>query len=83
MNHCAPCDEARQGTRDDPLYAEARDLVLATKRPSASMVQRHLCIAYSHAMRLLAAMEGDILGPPDGAGVRPLLTDTAPTDNDC
>lgn len=77
MTASAPSDDTLQGTRDDPLYAEARDLVLATKRPSMSMIQRHLCIAYSHATRLLEAMEGDILGPPDGAGIRPLLTDNA------
>lgn len=66
-------DEAIKGTRQDPHYAEARELVLSAKRSSISMVQRHLRIGYNHAARLLESMEGDILGPMDGSGVRPFL----------
>lgn len=69
----ADLDETIKGTRQDPFYAEARELVLSARRSSISMVQRHLRIGYNHAARLLEAMEGDILGPMDGAGVRPFL----------
>lgn len=65
-------DEATKGTRDDPLYVEARRLVVTTGRPSVSLVQRHLRIGYNHAARLLESMEGDVLEPLDGKGVRSL-----------
>lgn len=70
-------DETIKGTRQDPFYAEARELVLMARRSSISMVQRHLRIGYNHAARLLEAMEGDILGPMDGNGCRPFLAHAA------
>lgn len=62
-----------QGTRADPMYAQARALVLEHNRPSISMVQRYLQIGYNHAARLLEAMEGDILGPLGKSGIRSIL----------
>ena len=60
---------------DDPLYAQARSLVLRHGRPSVSLVQRHLRIGYGRALRLLDAMQGDILaaGDGDGTGTRRLV----------
>ena len=69
----ADLDENVKGTRQDPFYVEARELVLSARRSSISMVQRHLRIGYNHAARLLEAMEGDVLGPMDGNGVRSFL----------
>lgn len=43
--------------KDDPLYAQALKLVIAEKRASISLVQRHLRIGYNRAARLLEAME--------------------------
>ena len=73
MMRGADLDESIKGSRQDPFYLEARELVLAMRRSSISMVQRHLRIGYNHAARLLEAMEGDILGPMDGNGVRSFL----------
>ena len=73
MMRGADVDEAIKGSRQDPFYLEARELVLAARRSSISMVQRHLRIGYNHAARLLEAMEGDILGPQDASGLRQFL----------
>lgn len=59
----------------DPIYKLARSLVLRAGRPSISLVQRNLRIAYSHAARLIDAMEGDILSPMDENGTRMLVVD--------
>lgn len=69
----AEVSEDIKGTRQDPFYGIARDLVLSARRASISMVQRHLKIGYNHAARLLEAMEGDVVGPQSGDGVRPFL----------
>jgi len=52
---------------DDPLYAQARSLVLRHGRALVSLVQRHLRIGYVRALRLLDAMQGDIPAAGDGA----------------
>jgi S-DNA-T family DNA segregation ATPase FtsK/SpoIIIE len=41
----------------DPLYDQAVEVVLKTRRASISLVQRHLRIGYNRAARLLEAME--------------------------
>jgi S-DNA-T family DNA segregation ATPase FtsK/SpoIIIE len=41
----------------DPLYDQAVEIVLKTRRASISLVQRHLRIGYNRAARLLEAME--------------------------
>lgn len=78
MMRGADVDEAIKGSRQDPFYLEARELVLAARRSSISMVQRHLRIGYNHAARLLEAMEGDILSPQDGSGFRQFLPTAMP-----
>ncbi len=41
----------------DPLYDQAVEIVLQTRRPSISLVQRHLRIGYNRAARLIEQME--------------------------
>ena len=41
----------------DPLYDQAVEVVLRTRRPSISLVQRHLRIGYNRAARLIEDME--------------------------
>lgn len=62
-----------KGTRADPYYDQAKAVVLEHRRASLSLVQRHLRIGYNHAARLVEAMEGEIVGPQDKNGIRPLL----------
>lgn len=59
---------------DDDLYEEARELVIRTKRASASMLQRYLKIGYARAARLLDLLEANnIVGPHEGAKARQVL----------
>ncbi|MBI4808381.1 MAG: DNA translocase FtsK 4TM domain-containing protein [Nitrosomonadales bacterium] len=58
-------DEPAEGEYDggggdaeaDALYDQAVEVVLKTRRPSISLVQRHLRIGYNRAARLIEAME--------------------------
>ena len=53
-----PGAEGEQGdTEADPLYDQAVEVVLKTRRPSISLVQRHLRIGYNRAARLIEQME--------------------------
>jgi S-DNA-T family DNA segregation ATPase FtsK/SpoIIIE len=45
------------GGETDPLYDQAVTIVLKTRRPSISLVQRHLRIGYNRAARLIEQME--------------------------
>jgi S-DNA-T family DNA segregation ATPase FtsK/SpoIIIE len=45
------------GGEADPLYDQAVDIVLRTRRASISLVQRHLRIGYNRAARLIEQME--------------------------
>jgi S-DNA-T family DNA segregation ATPase FtsK/SpoIIIE len=45
------------GGEADPLYDQAVEVVIKTRRPSISLVQRHLRIGYNRAARLIEQME--------------------------
>jgi S-DNA-T family DNA segregation ATPase FtsK/SpoIIIE len=58
----------------DPMYDQAVQIVLKTRRPSISLVQRHLRIGYNRAARMIEAMErAGLVSPMNGAGGREVL----------
>ena len=59
------------GVSNDPLYEEAVEVVLQTKKASASYLQRRLSIGYNRAARLIEEMEAQgIVGPMQGSKPR-------------
>ena len=67
-------DEEGQSTEDDdPLYDQAVEFVIQTRKASISAVQRRLKIGYNRAARMVEEMERTgIVGPLDG-GYRDVL----------
>jgi len=58
----------------DPLYDQAVEIVLRTRRPSISLVQRHLRIGYNRAARLIEDMErAGMVSPMQSNGNREVL----------
>ncbi len=58
----------------DPLYDQAVEIVLKTRRPSISLVQRHLRIGYNRAARLIEQMEkAGLVSPMQSNGNREVL----------
>ncbi|PJB08804.1 hypothetical protein CO122_00735, partial [bacterium (Candidatus Gribaldobacteria) CG_4_9_14_3_um_filter_33_9] len=56
---------------EDPLYEEAKKVVIEAGKASASLLQRRLKIGYARAARLLDIMEEKgLIGPLDGAKPR-------------
>ena len=56
---------------DDPLYEDAKRLVIETRKASASFLQRRLRIGYARAARLLDMLEErGVVGPSKGAKPR-------------
>ncbi len=61
---------------DDPLFDQAVEIVLSTKRASASFLQRRLKIGYNRAARLIELMEEKgIIGPPRGSKPREIYVE--------
>ncbi|WP_426172639.1 DNA translocase FtsK [Pseudoduganella sp. R-34] len=59
---------------DDPLYEQARQIVLAHKTASVSLVQRQLGIGYNRAANLLEQMEVQgVVGAANSVGKRELV----------
>jgi DNA segregation ATPase FtsK/SpoIIIE, S-DNA-T family len=70
-----PGGEAAEPTGEkDPLYDQAVEIVLRTRRPSISLVQRHLRIGYNRAARLIEDMErAGMVSPMQSNGNREVL----------
>ena len=59
---------------DDPLYEEAKELVIRAEKASASYLQRRLRIGYARAARILDMLEENkIIGQANGAKPREIL----------
>ncbi|WP_367605916.1 DNA translocase FtsK [Legionella sp. W05-934-2] len=70
-----PDEEGEDIEDSDPLYDEAVQFVLQSRKASISSVQRRLKVGYNRAARLIEEMERTgIVGPMDG-GVREVLVD--------
>jgi S-DNA-T family DNA segregation ATPase FtsK/SpoIIIE len=62
----------------DPMYDQAVEVVLKTRRPSISLVQRNLRIGYNRAARMIEAMEkSGFVSPMNAAGNREVLVPAA------
>ncbi len=60
-----------ESENDDPLYEEAKRVVLEARKASASLLQRRLKLGYARAARLLDTLEQrGVVGPADGAKPR-------------
>ncbi len=58
----------------DPMYDQAVEIVLRERRPSISLVQRHLRIGYNRAARMIEAMEkAGLVSRANAAGQREVL----------
>jgi len=80
-------DEPAEGEYDggggdaeaDALYDQAVEIVLKTRRPSISLVQRHLRIGYNRAARLIEAMEkAGLVSPMQSNGNREVIAPARP-----
>jgi DNA segregation ATPase FtsK/SpoIIIE, S-DNA-T family len=62
----------------DPMYDQAVQVVIKTRRPSISLVQRHLRIGYNRAARLIEQMErAGLVSPMQANGNREVLVPAA------
>ena len=58
----------------DPLFEEARALVIETQKASASMLQRRLSVGFNRATRLMEELEAaGVIGPAEGTKPRKVL----------
>jgi DNA segregation ATPase FtsK/SpoIIIE, S-DNA-T family len=65
---------ANGDAESDPLYDQAVEVVLRTRRASISLVQRHLRIGYNRAARLIEQMErAGMVSPMQSNGNRDIL----------
>ena len=58
----------------DPLFEEAKALVIETQKASASMIQRRLSVGFNRATRLMEELEAaGVVGPAEGTKPRKVL----------
>lgn len=58
----------------DPLFEEAKSLVIETQKASASMIQRRLSVGFNRATRLMEELEiAGVIGPAEGTKPRKVL----------
>lgn len=58
----------------DPLYEDAKNVVLSDKKTSISYLQRKLQIGYNRSARVIEQLEGEgVLSAPNSKGIREIL----------
>jgi len=64
-------------SEEDPLYGEAKKVVIEARKASATLLQRRLRIGYARAARLIDILEKrGIVGPANGAKPREVYLDS-------
>ena len=67
-------DSTGEGFGDDPMYEQAKTVVVQARKASASFLQRRLRVGYARAARLIDLLEErGIVGQGDGAKPRDVL----------
>lgn len=67
-------DNDEDGSDDDELYEDARQIVIEAGKASTSYLQRRLKVGYARAARLMDMLEDrSVIGPGDGAKPRTVL----------
>ncbi len=62
------------GDSKDPIYEEAKELVITAGKASTSYIQRRLRVGYSRAARLIDELEDNgVVGPAEGSKPRRIL----------
>ena len=67
-------DTSGSDDEGDPLFEEAKALVIETQKASASMIQRRLSVGFNRATRLMEELEAaGVIGPAEGTKPRKVL----------
>jgi len=67
-------DSGSESEQGDPLFEEAKALVIETQKASASMLQRRLSVGFNRATRLMEELEAaGVIGPAEGTKPRKVL----------
>jgi len=70
----APAPEGQMSGDVDPMYEQAKQLVIETRRAATTFLQTRLGIGYSRGARLMELLEQNgIIGPSNGAKPREIL----------
>jgi len=68
--------DSAAGSGEDDMYEAAYEMVLESRKASASLLQRRLKVGYARAARLIDLLEENgVVGPADGAKPRKILVD--------
>ena len=67
-------DSGSESEQGDPLFEEAKALVIETQKASASMLQRRLSVGFNRATRLMEELEAaGVIGPAEVTKTRKVL----------
>ena len=70
-------------SKEDPMYDEAKKIVIQSRKASTSLLQRRLGIGYARAARLMDILEErGVVGPQEGARPREVyMSEESPNEN--